>query len=83
MEFQHKAWREVLANRPKYIITIAPSTSFVWDGKADMWILRQTKHLIKANYYLEAAVTVGEPKGRLILFDKTDQAPMQGRKFLA
>ena len=83
MEFQHKAWREVMANRPKYIITIAPKSSLLWDGKADLWIMRQTKRLIEADYSLVAAVTGAEPKGRSILLHEKDALLTNEQNYLA
>ena len=76
MEFQKKAWQEVMANKPKYIITIPLHTSLLWDGKADLWIMKKTRQLIKDAYYLEAAVTPANPKGRIVFFNKTDKLPM-------
>lgn len=83
MEFQNRAWQEVMANKPKYIITIPLHTSLLYDGKADLWIMRQTRQLLKADYYLEAAVTPANPKGWLIFFNETDKMPMDKQNFLA
>jgi hypothetical protein len=68
MEFQHKVWEEVLTNMPKYIITVNPRnlSSFLWDGKADLWIWRKCTELLRTKYSLEAVVTKEVPKGSLL-----------------
>jgi hypothetical protein len=66
MEFQHKAWEEVLANMPKYIVAVYHKASYTWDGRADLWIQRKTNDLLVAKYSLEAVVTKEKPKGRLL-----------------
>jgi len=83
MEFQNKAWQEVMTSKPKYIITIPLPTSLLYDGKADLWIMRQTRQLLKDNYYLEAAVAPANPKGRLMFFKEIDTVPKDQQNFLA
>ena len=80
MEFQNTTWQEVKANKPKYIITIPLPTSFLWDGKANLWIVKKTGQLIKDDYYLEAAVKPGNPKGQLLYINETDQLPVNQQK---
>ena len=72
-EFQHKAWEEVKSSRPKYIIIVRLPASLLWDGKADLWIIRKTKQLTDKAYFLEAVMTINKPKGDLRIFSQEDQ----------
>ena len=76
-EFQHKAWEEVVSKKPKYIIIVRIPTSLMWDGKADLWIVRKTKQLNDKAYFLEAVMTIAKPKGELLMFSKDEQALRQ------
>jgi hypothetical protein len=73
-EFQRKAWDEVKSRRPKYIIIFRLPFSLLWDGKADLWIVKKTKQLTDKAYFLEAVMTIDKPKGDLRLFSEDEQA---------
>jgi len=73
-EFQRKAWEEVKSRRPKYIIIVRIPVSLLWDGKADLWIVRKTKQLTDKAYLLEAVMTIAKPKGDLHVFSENEQA---------
>lgn len=73
-EFQRKAWEEVKSRRPKYIIIFRIPFSLLWDGKADLWIVKKTKQLTDKAYLLEAVMTIDKPKGDLRLFSEDEQA---------
>jgi len=73
-EFQRKAWEEVKSRRPKYIIIVRIPFSLLWDGKADLWIVKKTKQLTDKAYFLEAVMTIDKPKGDLRLFSEDEQA---------
>jgi len=72
-EFQRKAWEEVKKSKPKYIIIVRLPSSLLWDGKADLWIIRKTKQLTDKAYLLEAVMTINKPKGDLRVFSDDDQ----------
>lgn len=65
-EFQQQTWKDIQKNKPEYIIFVGLPTSFLYDGKADLWILKKTIELISGEYNLEAVMTINHPKGRLI-----------------
>lgn len=73
-EFQRKAWEEVKSRGPKYIIIVRLPFSLLWDGKADLWIVKKTKQLTDKAYLLEAVMTIDTPKGDLRLFSEDEQA---------
>lgn len=73
-EFQRKAWEEVERGRPKYIIIFLIRTSWMWDGKADLWIVKKTKELTQKAYFLEAVMTIDKPKGDLRVLREDDRA---------
>lgn len=64
-EFQERLWREIQQSRPKYVLFVNIPTSILWDGKADLEVLRRVDAWISRDYAVEAVMTVGE-KGRLI-----------------
>jgi 4-amino-4-deoxy-L-arabinose transferase-like glycosyltransferase len=66
-EFQRKAWDEISSKPPLYIITIDLRASRLWDGRADLWILRKTKKMVLERYYLEAVMTIKKPNGDLFV----------------
>ncbi|MDA3898305.1 MAG: glycosyltransferase family 39 protein [Desulfobacteraceae bacterium] len=66
MEFQHKAWKDIEQNDPKYIIFIEIQSTLSYDGKADLWIVRKIRELISTKYELEAVMTIDTPKGRIL-----------------
>jgi len=68
MEFQERAWKEILANSPLYIIIVDLTTSLSWDEKASLWIYDQVRQLVAVNYHLEGEMMIGGEKGRLLLF---------------
>ena len=72
-EFQRKAWEEVKSKKPKYIIIVRLPFSLLWDGKADMWIVKKTKQLTDEAYLLEAVMTIDRPKGDLRLLSEDEQ----------
>jgi hypothetical protein len=76
-EFQRKVWEEVKSGRPKYIIIVRIPVSLLWDGKADLWIIRKTKQLTDKAYFLEAVMTINKSKGDLRVFSEDDQALRQ------
>jgi hypothetical protein len=73
-EFQRKAWEEVKSRRPKYIIIVRIPASLLWDGKADLWIVKKTRQLTDKAYLLEAVMTIAKPKGDLRVFSEGEQA---------
>ena len=73
-EFQRKAWEEVKSRRPKYIIIVRIPFSLLWDGKADLWIVKKTKQLTDKAYLLEAVMTIDKPKGELRVFSEDERA---------
>lgn len=76
-EFQRKAWEEVKSKRPKYIIIFRLPFSLLWDGKADLWIVKKTKELTDKAYLLEAVMTMDTPKGDLRLLSENEQTVRQ------
>lgn len=73
-EFQRKAWEEIQRRRPKYIVIVLIRTSWMWDGKADLWIVKKTKELTQKAYFLEAVMTIDKPKGVLRVLREDDRA---------
>jgi hypothetical protein len=76
-EFQRQSWEEVKSRRPKYIVIVRMPTSLLWDGKADLWIVRKTKELTDKAYLLEAVMTIDKPKGDLRVFSEDEQGLRQ------
>ena len=76
-EFQRQAWEEVKSRKPKYIIIVRLPFSLLWDGKADLWIVKKTKQLTDKAYFLEAVMTLDKPKGDLRLFSEDEQTGRQ------
>jgi hypothetical protein len=66
MEFQKRVFKEVKAASPRYIIVVKIPTSWMWDTKADLWILDAAMRLIERDYYLEAVMLVGGERGLLL-----------------
>lgn len=66
-EFQRKVWEEVNNTHPKYVITIWLQTSLLWDRRADLLIINKSKEMIVGKYFLEAVMTIRNPKGEVIL----------------
>jgi hypothetical protein len=64
-EFQRRYWREARANLPKYVLLVDVPTSILWDGVADLRILRDVEGWMDRDYALEAVMTVG-PDAALI-----------------
>jgi hypothetical protein len=62
-EFQKNAWKEIIQNSPKYIISTNIAQSFLYDGEADLWIKSKKNELLSRDYKLEAIMTVGNEKG--------------------
>lgn len=72
MEFQQRTWKDIQENDPKYIIFIEIQTTFLYDGKVDLWILKKTQELLSAGYDLEAVMTIDYPKGRIITISEKE-----------
>lgn len=74
-EFQKRAWEEITNSSPKYILFVTVSTSFLWDGKADLKLFQQTKQLIHRDYVLEALIFVGGESGYLLIPSQIQNIP--------
>ena len=53
----------------------------MWDGKADLGIMRKLEQIVKKNYYLEAVMTVEKLKGKLLLVSKMENFQEQLKKY--
>ncbi|MBI4456090.1 MAG: glycosyltransferase family 39 protein [Acidobacteria bacterium] len=71
-EFQEKAWQEIQENRPKYILLVNIPTSILWDGKADLQIVKRLDDMIGQRYSIEAVMLVKDARGKLVVTGDQD-----------
>lgn len=66
-EFQRAVWNEIERTPPKVIIKVANiSYSFLWDGIADLDIMRRLDHLIEADYAADRVMLVTGSEGEWV-----------------
>jgi hypothetical protein len=66
-EFQKTVWSEIEKTPPKLIIKVADiHYSFLWDGIADLDIMRRLDHLIGADYTVDRVMLVTESGGEWV-----------------
>jgi hypothetical protein len=76
MEFQDRAWNEIQQSPPRFILTMANiPASILWDGIADLRLVRRVEELIQREYALDRVMRVGGAQGEWIGADESRLDP--------
>jgi hypothetical protein len=76
MEFQDRAWNEIQQSPPRFILTMANiPASILWDGIADLRLVRRVEELIQREYALDRVMRVGRAQGEWIGADESRLDP--------
>ena len=76
-EFQREAWKDIERTIPRYIVKVGVPTSFVWDGKAETWIIDKLNSLLKKRYSLAAWIPVSNESPTLFHVSGTSSSITQ------